>query len=178
MNDHVPLTAASNICELSTIGSIYVLTVIIFRSLARAHHAEYERRMASLDVAGSGGLVATQAWMTIYMPPWVGYPLLWHLVPPGRMVLAGGLLHLVVAFLLGQASCHSGSPFLAICVSPLTLVLAWFVFKHPHGIGLREAYRDWVLYSACCRIVATLQAIGVLTPARGQCDVTRLGRRF
>src|SRR5262245_13096993 len=102
MNDHVPLIAGSNICELSTLGSIYVLAVLFFvpwRELIMHSTREEWRRWMWLG----GGLLATQAWMTIYMPPWMGYALLWHLVPPGRMVLGGGLLLLVVAFLLGQA---------------------------------------------------------------------------
>jgi hypothetical protein len=111
-----------------------------------------------------GGLVATQAWMTIHMPPWMGYPLLWHLVPPGRMVLAGGLLLLVIAFLLGQTRPLRFTILGCLCFA-LTLVLAWFVFKHPHGIGLGEAYRDWV-FIAPVVFVATLQALGVLTPTR------------
>jgi hypothetical protein len=163
MNDHVPLTPGSNICELSTVGSIYVLTVLFFvpwRELITQSTREERRRWIWLG----GGLVATQAWMTIHMPPWLGYPLLWHLVPPGRMVLAGGLLLLVMAFLLGQARPLRFTILGCLCFA-LTLVLAWFAFKHPHGIGLGKAYRDWVFITPVL-FVATLQALGVLTPTR------------
>ena len=51
MNDHVPLTAASNICEFSTIGSIYVLTVLFLFPGANSS-PRVQGGMASLDVAG------------------------------------------------------------------------------------------------------------------------------
>ena len=75
-----------------------VLFFLPWRDLVARINWEERRRWMWLV----GGLAATQAWMIIYVPPWVGYPLLWHLVPSGRMVLAGGLLLLVTAFLLGQ----------------------------------------------------------------------------
>jgi hypothetical protein len=163
IHDHVPLIAGSNICELSTVGSIYALTVIFFvpwRELINKSTREEWRRWMWLG----GGLVATQAWMTVDIPPWVGYPLLWHLVPPGRMVLAGGLFLLVTAFILGQAFPLRFSIFGCLCFA-LTLVLVWFALKHPHGIGLLESYRDWV-FVVPVMVVATLQAVGVLTPQR------------
>ena len=81
--------------------------------------------------------------MMVPMPPWVGYALLWHLVPPGRMVLAGGVLLALLAFTLGQArplrfGVIRGAGFAAV------LLGAWWRFKQPFGIGLGEAYRDWV----------------------------------
>lgn len=162
MNHHVPLTPTSNICELSTIGSVYALTVLFFspwREIITEGNREEWRRWMWLG----GGLVATQAWMTIPLPPWAGYPLLWHLVPPGRMILAGGLLLLAVAFLLGQARSLRFT-FLGCLGFTLTLLLAWFGFKHPHGIGLHEAYRDWVFIIPVAA-VATLQTVRVLKPA-------------
>jgi hypothetical protein len=164
MNHHVPLVPAPNICELSTIGSVYVLAVVFFvpwKELIRRSAPEERRRWMWLGT----GLVATQAWMTIGLPPWVGYPLLWHLVQPGRMVLAGGLLLVTVAFALGQArglrfSVHG-------CVAfALALVLGYVAFKANHGVGFREAYRDWI-YILPVLGVAALQGIKLLTPTRG-----------
>ncbi len=162
MNDHVPLTATSNICELSTMGSIYVLTVLLlpWRELVARTKRDEWRRWVWLV----GGLAATQAWMTIYMPPWVGYPLLWHLVPSGRMVLAGGLLLLVTAFLLGQTHGLQLTASGCLCFA-IALALAWFVFKRPQGIGMIEAYRDWVFIVPVV-VVATLQAMKMLSPVR------------
>ena len=91
MNHHVALVPAPNICELSMVGSMYVLAMLFFvdwRALATSSTREERRRWAWL----AAGLIATQAWMVVALPPWAGYPLLWHLVPPGRMVLAGGLM--------------------------------------------------------------------------------------
>jgi hypothetical protein len=163
MNHHVPLMPAPNICELSTIGSIYVLAILFFAPwpvLVRESSKEERRRWMWLGA----GLLATQGWMTVPLPPWVGYPLLWHLVQPGRMVLAGGLMLMVLAFVLGQARPLRFT--VAGCLSfALTLALAWVLFKRDHGIGLREAYRDWVFIVPVVA-VAALQALRVLTPAR------------
>jgi len=171
MNGHVPLTATSNICELSTVGSIYVSTVLFFlpwRDLVARINWEERRRWMWLV----GGLAATQAWMIIYLPPWVGYPLLWHLVPSGRMVLAGGLLLLVTAFLLGQTYRLQFTVSGCLCFA-ITLALAWFVFKRPHGIGVLEAYLDWV-FIVPVMVVATLQAIKILSPVRANATLLAL----
>jgi hypothetical protein len=144
-------------------GSIYVLAVMFFApwpDLVRRSTAEERRRWLIIG----GGLLAMQAWMTVALPPWVGYPLLWHLVPPGRMVLAGGLALVLLAFLLGQARPLQLTP--SRCLSfGLTLVLAWALFKRDHGIGLREAYRDWI-FIVPVALAALLQAARLLTPAR------------
>ena len=110
--------------------------------------------------------------MIIYLPPWVGYPLLWHLVPSGRMVLAGGLLLLVTAFLLGQTYRLQFTVSGCLCFA-ITLALAWFVFKRPHGIGVLEAYRDWV-FIVPVMVVATLQAIKILSPVRANATLLAL----
>jgi len=163
MNHHVPLVPAPNICELATMGSIYVLAVLFFApwpDLLLRSTSEERRRWLILGVA----LFAMQGWMTVTLPPWVGYPLLWHLVPPGRMVLAGGLALLIVAFLLGQARPLQLTP--SRCLSfGLTLLLAWALFKRDHGIGLREAYRDWI-FIVPVALTALLQAARLLTPPR------------
>ena len=164
MNHHVALIPGPNICELSTIGSVYVLAVLFFvpwRQVATESSRQDWRRWLFLAL----GLFATQAWMTIRLPPWAGYPLLWHLVQPGRMVLAGGVMLLTFAFLIGQRFPlrPTGSGSLAFT---LTLVLAWALFKRDAGIGLAEAYRDWVFGLAVAGS-AGLLALRWLTPARG-----------
>jgi hypothetical protein len=163
MNHHVALIPGPNICELSTIGSVYVLAALFFvpwRQLWRESSREDWRRWLILGA----GLFATQAWMTISLPPWVGYPLLWHLVQPGRMVLAGGVMLITCAFLLGQRFPLRVSG--AGCVAfTLTLVLGWALFKRDLGIGLAEAYRDW-LFAVPVAAAAGLLGLGWLTPAR------------
>ena len=160
MNHHAPLAPAPNICELSTVGSIYVLAILFFApwpALITQCTKEERRRWAWLG----GGLLATQAWMTMPVPQWVGYPLLWHLVPPGRMVVAGGFLLLVSAFVIGQTR-----PIRITVVRALlfgfTLGLAWAVYKQPFGIGVREAYRDWV-FIVPVAVAGTLQAVHTLS---------------
>jgi hypothetical protein len=163
MNHHVPLMPTPNICELSTLGSIYVLVILFFvrwpELFTRSTRDERRRWMLL-----GAGLVATQAWMTVPLPPWVGYPLLWHLVPPGRMVLAGGLMLVILAFVLGQARPLRFTVFSCLSFG-LTLVLAWALFKRDHGIGLREAYRDWI-FIVPVALAGLLQTLKVLTPAR------------
>ncbi|HEY7055892.1 MAG TPA: hypothetical protein VH458_05175, partial [Vicinamibacterales bacterium] len=64
MNHHVPLMPAPNICELATMGSIYVLAVMFFApwpDLVRRSTAEERRRWLIIG----GGLLAMQAWMTV-----------------------------------------------------------------------------------------------------------------
>jgi hypothetical protein len=161
MNHHVPLIPAANICELSTIGSIYVLAVLFFvpwRELITQSTKEDRRRWMWL----AAGLLATQAWMTIPLPPWVGYPLLWHLVSPGRMVLAGGLLLVTLAFALGQARPLRFTGFSCLSFA-LTLVLAWALFKRPHGIGILEASRDWI-FAVPVALLAAFQALRLSKP--------------
>jgi hypothetical protein len=163
MNHHRPLLPVPNICELATMGSIYVLAVLFFArwpDLILGSASEERRRWMLLG----GGLLATQAWMTLSLPPWIGYPLLWHLVPPGRMLLAGGLMLVILAFVLGQARPLRFTLFRCLSFGA-TLVLAWALFKRDHGIGLREAYRDWI-FIVPVGFVTLLQAARLLTPAR------------
>jgi hypothetical protein len=164
MNHHVALVPAPNICELAMVGSLYVLAMVFFvdwRGLAATSTREERRRWAWL----AAGLMTTQAWMVVTLPPWVGYPLLWHLVPPGRMVIAGGLMLMLVAFVLGQAR-----PLVFGAVRcglfGAALLAAWWAFKHPHGIGPAEAYRDWILIVPVAAIAAGV-AFRVLTPVQG-----------
>jgi hypothetical protein len=161
MNHHVPLAPAPNICELSTVGSIYVLAILFLApwpAVITQSTKEERRRWACLG----GGLLATQAWMTMPLPQWVGYPLLWHLVPPGRMVVAGGFLLLVSAFVIGQTRAIRITPVRALLLG-LTLALAWVLYKRPYGIGAREAYRDWVFIIPVA-LAGMLQAIRALSP--------------
>ncbi|MQA30633.1 MAG: hypothetical protein GEU82_12490 [Luteitalea sp.] len=163
MNHHVPLVAGPNICELSTIGSIYALAVIIFldwRAIVFASTHEERRRWVWLGA----GLLATQAWMGLPLPAWAGYPLLWHLVPPGRMVMAGGLMLMVMVFVLGQARPLVFSAARCILLAAI-LVSAWSLFKRPLGIGFGEAYQDWVFIVPVVAAMAALK-LNVLTPAR------------
>jgi hypothetical protein len=152
-----------NICEQSTIGSIYVLAVLFFLpwgDLVRHSTWGQRRRWIALVL----GLFATQSWMMLPLPAWAGYPLLWQLVPPGRMVIAGGLLLLVTVFLFGQAYPLQLSGARSVAFA-LALGWAWSAFKQPHGIGLLAAFRDWI-FVVPVAIVAILQARRLLTPAR------------
>jgi hypothetical protein len=163
MHDHVALIVMPNICELSTIGSIYVLATLFFvpwREVLTQSSREDWRRWILLGV----GVVATQVWIAVPLPPWVGYPLLWHLVPSGRMVLAAGVLLVTLAFLVAQRHPLRLSWARTLGFG-LTLGLAWVLYKRPAGIGLAEAFRDWV-YIVPVVLAGALVAVGRLTPVR------------
>jgi hypothetical protein len=150
-----------NICEQSTIGSIYVLAVLFFLpwgDLVRQSTRAQRLRWITLVL----GLLATQSWMMLPLPAWAGYPLLWQLVQPGRMVIAGGLLLLVTFFLLGQAGSLQVSGTRLVAFS-LALGWAWSAFKQPHGIGPLAAFRDWI-FVVPVAVVALLQARRLLSP--------------
>ena len=162
MHHHRSLLGA-NICEASTIGSMYVLAALFFLpwgDLLRHSTWEQRRRWIGLVMA----LLATQAWMMLPLPAWAGYPLFWHLVPPGRMVIAGGLLLLVTVFLLGQAGSLRLSGARSVAFA-LALGWAWIAFKRPHGIGPMASFRDWIVVVPVA-VVAILQARRLLTPVR------------
>lgn len=162
INNHTSLLGM-NICEASTIGSIYALVAVFFvpwRTLLRESTAQQRWQWSWLAL----GLLATQTWMMVSLPSWVGYPLLWHRVPPGRMMLGGGLLLMTFAFLLTQAK-------------PLRLTLAraigfaavvagaWYVFKRPHGLDVMTSYLDWV-YLIPLAVVVLLSMFSLLSAAR------------
>jgi hypothetical protein len=152
-----------NICEQSTIGSLYVLAALFFLpwgDLVRHSTWGQRRRWIALVL----GLLATQSWMMLPLPAWAGYPLLWHLVQPGRMVIAGGLLLLVTVFLLGQARSLQLSGARSVAFA-LALGWAWSAFKQPHGIGPLAAFRDWI-FVVPVAIAAILQTQRLLTPER------------
>jgi hypothetical protein len=152
-----------NICEASTIGSVYALAALFFldwSDLFRRSTRDQWQRWMWLSV----GLLATQGWMMLPLPPWAGYPLLWHLVPPGRMVLAGGLLLMTTIFLLVQA----GQLRLTAvrCVGfALALGWAWSAFKRPQGIEPLEAFRDWIIVVPVA-VLAVLVGRRILSPVR------------
>jgi hypothetical protein len=154
MNHHVPIVPAPNICEPSTIGSVYVLAMLFFvdwRTLARTSTGEERRRWLWL----CAGLAATQAWMMVSLPAWVGYPLLWHRVPPGRMVIAGGLLLMIAAFVAGQARPLLFTRMRCVLFA-VVLWSAWCLLKYPLHIGFLEAYRDWVFVVPVAALAAAL----------------------
>ena len=161
MHHHASLLGI-NICEASTIGSVYAVTILFFFPWRDILASTREERRKGLWLGF--GLVATQAWMVVPLPPWVGYPLLWHLVPPGRMVIAGGLLLMTLAFLLGQKRPLQFT--VSGCVAfTLSIALVWALFKRPHGIGFVEAFRDWA-FVVPVAVVAGLQGLKILTPVR------------
>jgi hypothetical protein len=161
LNDHV-LLVPGNICEASTLGSIYAFAVLFFvpwRELMTRSTAN--QRLTWLVLLA--GLLATQAWMTQPLPYWVGYPLLWHRVPPGRMVVAGGMLLLVLTFLIGKAQ-PLRMTFPRAALLAAALFVAWLRFKHSRGIGFLESYKDWIVIAPVAAMVAA-RAIRPLPPA-------------
>ena len=143
VQDHVTLNPWPNICESSTVGSIFALVAVLFLPWRELWN-QSDRRLRRGWLLLLAGLVATQAWMMLPLPHWAGYPLLWHRVPPGRMVVAGGLFLMVRVFVLSQ-----NRPFLLtprrVALLALCLFASWFAYKRPLGINLLAAYKDWVI---------------------------------
>jgi hypothetical protein len=144
VQDHVALNpGAINICEISMLGSIFALVAVLFlpwRELWNQSDGRQRRGWLLL----LAGFVATQAWMMLPLPHWAGYPLLWHRVPPGRMVVAGGLFLMVLVFVLSQNRPLRITP-RRVALLTLCLFASWFAYKRPLGIDLIAAYKDWVI---------------------------------
>ncbi len=161
IDGHTSLVAGINVGELATLGSVYVLAIACFfpwrEFTADASRSELQR-LAPIAV----GLIATQAWMMISLPAWAGYPLLWHRVPPGRMVLAGGLLLVLLAFLLGHTR-PLRFTWLRLATFGTILLLVWTAYKRPHGIDLLAAWRDWAILAPVA-VIAFLVHRGSLSP--------------
>jgi hypothetical protein len=161
LHNHV-LLVPGNICEASTLGSIYAFAVLFFipwRDLITSSTPN-ERRTWLLLLAG---VVATQVWMTLPLPHWLGYPLLWHRVPPGRMVVAGGMLVLVLSFLIGKARPLRMTSF-RVALLAACLFTAWFQYKYSQGIGFVASYKDWIMIVPVV-VVAAVGAVRPLPPA-------------
>jgi hypothetical protein len=80
------------------------------------------------------------------------------------MMIAGGLLLMMLAFVLGQARpLRFGAVRCAAFAG--VLLFAWWRFKQPREIGLIEAFRDWV-YILPVAAVGVAQRLSWITPAR------------
>jgi hypothetical protein len=81
------------------------------------------------------------------------------------MVIAGGLMLVLVAFVLGQARPLVFGAVRCVLFGA-ALVSAWWVFKHLRGIGPVEAYGDWALLVPVAAIAAAVR-LRRLTPVHG-----------
>lgn len=97
---HTPVPQNTNICEISTVGSFYTVAVLCF--LNYANWSKSERSLKRITIVLGSGLVAIGGWMFLPLPAWMGAPLLWNRVPPGRMFFASGLLLLILVAVLAQ----------------------------------------------------------------------------
>lgn len=153
IDSHHSLTPA-NVCEISVIGSSYLLIVLVFldyRTLAGAQTPREVKRSLAILVAG---LLAVWAWMLLPLPSWVGYPLLWHRVPPGRIVVAAGVLSFSAAFLAARSSRLLLTP-MRIAFFAAVVFGGWYHYKWSrYSIGLDYAWRDVVIVAPVLVIAA------------------------
>ena len=133
-----------NICEISTVGSFYISAVLFFLDYIQLGRVQSRRFWYVLLVLLTG-LLATYAWMFLPLPAWVGAPLLWNRVPPGRMIFASGLLLLFTVFILAQ---KLGLKLTRIRVTLFSafVFIGWYYYKHTRSnLGFFESWLDLVV---------------------------------
>lgn len=135
-----------NVLEAATGATwlpLLALIMLDFRTLAaRARQDRAVVRRLAIPLAG---VVLMTLWMTQPLPAWAGLPFLWHLVPPGRMVFAVGLLLMTAALFAMRDG--------GLRLTPLRLLLAGAII-----VGL------WVLSDARLAIMGwseTWQDLGM-----------------
>ena len=96
----------ANICEVSTAGSYLLPLTLVFldhRDLARRLRDPAQRDLRRQLGVLAVGIAALTAWMILPIPASVGRVLLWHRVPPVRMMFTEGLLLLLFGLTLLRA---------------------------------------------------------------------------
>jgi hypothetical protein len=133
--DHHRLLNTGNICEQAMMGTFYVLLVVCFLDYRRLVHASLGTRRAVLGLLAA--FLMTQAWQLLPLPWWVGAPLLWHRVTPGRLTVAAGLLCVLTAAIAARRGrLRATWPRFAVFAA---LVLAvWF--RHKRQVG----FNSWI----------------------------------
>lgn len=103
---YYPLVA-SNVCEAAVVGSWMLPLLLVFADHRRWAAAVFggdaeakllRRRLAIVALM----LAAMTAWQLAPIPASAGKFLLWHMVPPSRMLFASGLLLVVLLLLLAR----------------------------------------------------------------------------
>jgi hypothetical protein len=144
-----------NVCEASAIGSFYLLAVLLFldyRALLDPGRVP-RRSLRALGVLAVA-LLAVWAWMLLPLPPWAGYPLGWHRVPPGRIVVAAGVLAFSLS-LLAARTCGLRLTPARIAAFAAVVSLAFLHFKWiRHRIGLDHAWVDLLVVAPVLALAA------------------------
>jgi hypothetical protein len=104
VNDGVRHMVAANVCAASAAGTFMPLFVLSFLGW-RPSSASATRKAIETDgqtTRRRAGILLTATamifvWACVPVPTAVGMPLLWHKVPPQRLLFAGGLLLLVLS---------------------------------------------------------------------------------
>ena len=141
IHEYESLIPDVNVCEVSTVGSFYFLTVGCMLRYGRLTMLKPEERRALVFLAA--GLLLMSAWLLLPIPNWVGMLLLWNQVQPPRMLFAYGLLMLITAAYL--------SSLCGICITVYrALVLAgigclgWFVWKSGINQNVLSNWADFM----------------------------------
>ncbi|MDX2232649.1 MAG: hypothetical protein NW220_23670 [Leptolyngbyaceae cyanobacterium bins.349] len=97
---HQPLLEGTNICEISTVGTVYTVAVLCLLNYTtwKLTSASFKRAIILL----TSGLLLTWMWILTPLPSWLVVPLLWNRVQPSRMLFASGLLLLMLIAVLAE----------------------------------------------------------------------------
>lgn len=146
--------APDNVCEASALGSFYFLAVLLFLDY-RALFGPGTTKEARRTLATLGGaLLAVWAWMTLPLPPWVGWPFAWHRVPPGRIVVAAGILAFALALFASRTCGLRLSPGRVLAFSAVVFAAFLHYKWGRHRIGLDHAWVDVVIAAPVALIAA------------------------
>jgi hypothetical protein len=130
--DHHVLLTPGSLCEQAMMGTFYVLLVVCFLDYRGLLHAgrRTRRAVAGLLVA----FLMTQAWQLLPLPWWVGAPLLWHRVTPGRLSVAAGLTCVLFAAVAARRG-RLRVTWIRFAAFAALVLAVWFRFKRQVGFN-------------------------------------------
>lgn len=157
LHHHKSLVPAFNPCEMAVAGSLYLLMVLCFLRYGALREAWKQGRLWPVKVLLPAVLLMS-IWLLLPVPPALGKPLLWHLVPPVRMAFAYGLMLFLLAYVLSESAGLEPSP-LRVLLFAGVLFGAWYQYKlAAHGIRLGSSWGDFTVL-----VPVTAVCIGLYT---------------
>lgn len=122
-------TIGLNISEIGTVGLYYALLTLCFLDYSRWSVMKSDPTQYRAFKILAGGWLMMMAWMSLPLPAWLGKPLLWNNVQPGRMQYAAGVLLIFLLFFLAR---HMGLKLSRTRIAAFcgTALLGWYFFKY------------------------------------------------
>jgi hypothetical protein len=148
--EYESLLSNFNICEVSTVGSFYFLTVGCILRYERLTTLKLEERRTLVLLAV--GLLLMSAWLFLPIPDWVGMLLLWNQVQPPRMLFAYGLLMLVTSAYLASLCGLRITVYRALILAGIGC-FGWFICKS--GMN-QSALANWADFMPVLIAIALL----------------------